>query len=289
MSCRVELLEATLNHMEEAVVILDAQTNVLFWNKAATAFTGYPSHDVIAHPFPDLYRIDPVRSDRPVAAAPSAQLESPILVTMSHKLGYSLPGMLRRIALQDAVDQRSGEALLFYPIEELDTLPHGDSAHHLDVERSQADMHDRLEAAHHQWLTNRLPLGLLWITVDQAEALRVSHGSEACEAMLRTVEHTLMRQMKPAEIIGRWGNNEFLVIAHERTPENLVEHAQRLAGVARTADFRWWGDRVGLTVSIGIGSAAEGFTLQSLLNSARSAMHTALYAGGNQATEARGI
>jgi diguanylate cyclase (GGDEF)-like protein len=289
MSCRVELLEATLNHMEEAVVILDEQTNVLFWNKAATAFTGYPSQDVIAHPFPDLYRIDAIHSDRPAAAAPSPQLESPTLVTMSHKLGHSLPGMLRRIALQDALDAPSGEALLFYPTEELDVLPHGDSAHRLDVERSQADVHDRLEAAHHQWLTNRLPFGLLWITVDQAEALRVSHGSDACEAMLRTVEHTLTRQIKPAEIIGRWGDNEFLVIAHERTPENLIEHSQRLAGVARTADFRWWGDRVALTVSIGISIAAEGITLQSLLNNARSAMRAALYAGGNQATEARGI
>jgi diguanylate cyclase (GGDEF)-like protein len=289
MSCRVELLEATLNHMEEAVVILDEQTNVLFWNNAATAFTGYPSDDVLSHPFPDLYRIDPARSDRPVASPPSPQLESPTLVMMSHKLGHSLPGMLRRIALQDALDEPSGEALLFYPIEELDAFPHGDSSHHRDVERSQADMQDRLEAAHHQWLTSRLPFGLLWIAVDQAEALRISHGSDACEAMLRTVEHTLLRQMKPAEIIGRWGDNEFLVLTHERTLENLVEHAQRLAGVARTADFRWWGDRVELTVSIGITVAAEGFTLQALLNSARSAVRTAIYAGGNQVTEARGI
>jgi diguanylate cyclase (GGDEF)-like protein/PAS domain S-box-containing protein len=289
MSCRVELLEATLNHMHEAVVILDEQSNVLFWNKAATDFTGYPSQDVLSTSFPDLYRIDPAHSDRSRAANGSAEPDSPAHVTISHKLGHSLPGMLRRIALQDALHESSGEALLFYPTEELHALPHGDSDHHLDVERSQADMHDRLEAAHHQWLTNRLPFGLLWITVDQAEALRISHGSDACEAMLRTMEHTLLRQMKPAEIIGRWGDNEFLVVAHERTPEDLVQHAQRLAGVARTADFRWWGDRVELTVSIGVGIAGEGLTLPSLLNHARTAMRTAIYAGGNQATEARGI
>jgi diguanylate cyclase (GGDEF)-like protein len=289
MSCRVDLLEATLNHMEEAVVILDEQANIVFWNKSAVAFTGYSSQEVLAHPFPDLYRIDPDHLDRPAVAAPSVQLQSPTLVTMSHKLGYSMPGMLRRIALHDALEAPSGEALFFYSVEELDALPHGDSAHHIDVVRSQADMHDRLEAAHHQWLSSGLPLGLLWITVDQAEALRVSHGCDACEAMLRTVEQTLQRQMKPTEIIGRWGNNEFLIVAHERTPENLAEHAQRLAGVARTADFRWWGDRVGLTVSIGISVAAEGLTLQALLNNARHAMQAALYAGGNQATEARGI
>jgi GGDEF domain-containing protein len=63
--------------------------------------------------------------------------------------------------------------------------------------------------------------------------------------MLRTVEQTLLRQLKPAEIIGRWGNNEYLLHARERTAELLVEHARRLVGVARTADFRWCGDLVG--------------------------------------------
>jgi diguanylate cyclase (GGDEF)-like protein len=311
MSCRVDLLEATLNHMEEAVVILDGQSNVLFWNRAATAFTGYPAEDVLAHPFPDLYRIDPVHADHPAHVsslhgapasaaidptvllhphppADATSLQMPTPVTMSHKLGYSVPGMLRRISLHDSLDEASGEALLFYPIEELDALPHGESGHHLEVERSQTDMEDRLGAAHHQWLTHRMPLALLWIKVDQAEALRVSHGGDACEAMLRTVEQTLLRQMRPAEIIGRWGDNEFLILAHERTAENLIEHAQRLAGVARTADFRWWGDRVALTVSIGVSIAAEGLTLQSLLNNARQAMRASAYAGGNQATEARG-
>ncbi|MGD0888309.1 MAG: hypothetical protein ABR889_03590, partial [Acidobacteriaceae bacterium] len=67
----------------------------------------------------------------------------------------------------------------------------------------------------------------------------------------------------------------------------LVDHARRLAGLARTADFRWWGDRVGLTVSIGASQAIEGDTLPALLKRARQAMQTSGYAGGNRVTEAR--
>ena len=52
---------------------------------------------------------------------------------------------------------------------------------------------------HHQWTTSRMPFGLLWITVDQAQCLRKTLVGEACEAMLRTVEQTLLRQMKPSE------------------------------------------------------------------------------------------
>jgi diguanylate cyclase (GGDEF)-like protein len=320
----MEMLEATLDLMDEGVAILDEQSNVLFWNKAAAALTGHPPEDIVARPCPeDLYRIDeghqtkagtharkrsiPVQmtgafgwayaaySDRPQLSevdlgddeACDTPLYTPMLVAMSHKLGHSVPGMLRKVALRNTCGEPAGAALLFYPVEEMDKLPHGESGEGAEIERSQADMEDRLDAAHHQWLTSRMPFGLLWITVDQAESLRKTHGRDACEAMLRTIEQTLLRQMKPAEVIGRWGSNEFLVLVHERTPDLLAEHARRLAGLARTADFRWWGDRVGLTVSIGASQATEEDTLQSLLQRARQAMQASEYAGGNHVTEAR--
>lgn len=325
MSDRTEMLEATLDLMDEGVAILDEQSNVLFWNKAATALTGHPPEDIVARRCPeDLYRIDEEHRIRAGASARTCKrslpaqtasgfgwaysaysdypqlseadsrsddadepLHTPTLVSMSHKLGHSVPGMLRKVALRNSSGEPAGAALLFYPVEEMDKLPHGESDEGAEVERSQADMEDRLDAAHHQWLTSRMPFGLLWITVDQAQSLRKTHGHDACEAMLRTVEQTLSRRMKPAEVIGRWGCNEFLVLAHERTAELLVERARRLAGLARTADFRWWGDRIGLTVSTGASQATEGDTLQAMLQGARQAMRASEYAGGNQVTEAR--
>jgi diguanylate cyclase len=198
-----------------------------------------------------------------------------------------VPSMLRRESLWNSRGQPVGTALLFYLAEDVDQLPHGEAGEGADVERSQADMEDRLDAAHHQWVTSRMPYGLLWITIDQGQSLRKTHGRDACESMVRTLEQTLLRQMKPAEIIGRWGNNEFLVLAHERTAEQLLDHARRLAGLARTADFRWWGDRVGLTVSVGAAQVLEGDTLQAQLQRARQAMQASEYAGGNHVTEAR--
>jgi diguanylate cyclase (GGDEF)-like protein len=326
MSDRTEMLEATLDLMDEGVAILDEQSNVLFWNKAAAALTGRPPEDLLARRFPaGLYRIDEehqtragvsararkrgapapladglgwasaARSNGGQVAAPDPELDdasdsrlsSPTLVSLSHRLGHSVPGMLRKVTLRDSRGNPAGAALLFYPVEEMDKLPHGETGEGAEIERSQAAMEDRLDAAHHQWLTSRMPFGLLWITVDQAESLRKTHGRDACDAMLRTMEQTLLRQMKPAEVMGRWGNNEYLVLVHERTSELLVERAQRLAGLARTADFRWWGDRVGLTLSIGATYAVEEDTLQSLLLRARQAMQASEYAGGNHVTESR--
>jgi diguanylate cyclase (GGDEF)-like protein len=320
---RVDMLEAAMDLMDEGVAVLNKESKILFWNKAAAALTGHSPEDLVSRLCPEaLYSVDEQHRNRvargtggcrnggqvhataaglgwdvnedpnrrpTLEARPEIDnsLDGPTLVSMNHKLGHCVPGMLRKVALRNSCGEPIGTALLFYPVEEADALPHGETGDGAGIERSQAEMEDRLDAAQHQWVTSQMPFGLLWITVDQAQSLRRTHGRDACEAMLRTVEQTLLRQMKPAEIIGRWGSNEFLVLAHERTPELLLEHARRLVGLARTADFRWWGDRVGLTVSIGASHAMEGDTLQTVLNRARQAMQASEYAGGNHVTEAR--
>jgi GGDEF domain-containing protein len=106
--------------------------------------------------------------------------------------------------------------------------------------------------------------------------------------MLDKVERVLANGLRPAEKMGRWGDDEYLVLSHERTPEMLAAHAQVLAGLARTADFRWWGDRVSITVSIGAAQAERDGSLIGLLEKAKAAMFSSFHAGGNQITSAPG-
>jgi diguanylate cyclase (GGDEF)-like protein len=322
-SSRIEALEAALNLMDEGVVLLDQHASVIFWNQAAASLTGHPAAEVVSHRCPDnLYVIDRGHLKRATAAAkarehgddcagfagaiagysealargpaPSEEfLENPVRVALHHHLGHTVPAMLRKLLLKSPTGVCIGSALLFHGAEEMDAVPHGESGEAAGIERGQADMEDRLDAAHHQWTTNRVPFGLLWVTVDQAAHLRKTHGRDACEAMLRSVEHTLLRGLRPSEVIGRWGNDEFLVLSHERTAELLGEHAHRLAGLARTADFRWWGDRVNLTASIGasqVRATASGQpdSLHLVLERAQQNMQASLQAGGNHVTETRG-
>ena len=216
-------------------------------------------------------------------SSPSAQAEGNrgVLVTMKHHLGHTLPAMLRNIPLRDDLGKRIGNVLLFRPVEELDAIPHGENVDGLGLSRSQAEIEERLETAFLEWKTGQVPFGLLWITIDQAAQMRRTHGRDACEAMLRIVEHRLAQGLRPTEVIGRWGSDEFLVLSHERNAQMLTTHGEHLAGLARTADFRWWGDRVGLTASIGSAQAMEDDTLPRLMLEAQQAMQASIYAGGN--------
>jgi len=66
----------------------------------------------------------------------------------------------------------------------------------------------------------------------------------------------------------------------------LMLHARHVGELARTADFRWWGDRVSLTVSVGAAQAGlaqkQGEKLADLLKRTQRAMQASQSAGGNE-------
>jgi GGDEF domain-containing protein len=286
---RAMLFGIALDAIDEGVVILDEGTTVVGWNAAAAAITGFAPESLIGRICPkDLYTVDPSHAEQANDSAKRA-----ILVHLRHQGGHTLPAMLRRIPLHDAIGSRLGTLFRFHPTEERDTLQHGELGEGIGLERTQADLEDRLAEAWRDWVNHQQPFGLLWIMVDQAAMLRKTHGRDACEAMLAIVERSLLHGLRPTETLGRWGDNEFLVLAHERTPEMLEAHARHLAGLTRAADFRWWGDRIALTISIGAVQAAQGESLPGLLVHGKSAMATSMAADGDHVasyvnTQARG-
>ncbi len=125
-----------------------------------------------------------------------------------------------------------------------------------------------------------LPFGVLWIGVDQAPGL----AQDARRGRLRGNARKGGERAGQGAAAGRrgrpLGRRPVPGGLHERTTEMLTEHAQVLAGLARTADFRWWGDRISLTVSIGAAQARQDEALAQLLERAQQAMESSIHAGG---------
>jgi len=288
MSDRAELLEATLESLPEGAALLGENSQVVFWNQAAQAITGYAAQDLIGRVAPETLRPLLVCCASPGFCAGSTCHETGrgFLAHAQHKLGHDVSAMARILTLRDGLGGRIGTAVLFHPAECLDALPHGETGENEDVEASLDDLKERLEQLFEDFTHGGEGFGVLWISVDQAHDLRKTHGAGACEAMLKKVERALAHGLRPVEYLGRWGEDEFLVISHERTSAMLARHAQVLAGLARTADFRWWGDRLSLTVSIGVAQAESAETLADLLKRAKAAMVSSHRAGGNHITAA---
>ena len=280
-----ELLEAAFDAVPEGVALVGTEGEVVLWNQAAQGITGYAAIDVVARPLPEglevLLREEP-------ADGGTAGASGRALVRARHKLGHGVPVIARFLVLRDELGERIGGAALFHPTESLDALPHGESSDDAGPDEAQEEFEERLQTEFDDFKRGGPPFSVLWIGVDQAEGLRKTHGASACNAMLEKVRHALVHGLRPAEEMSRWGDGEFLIVAHERSAEMLASHAHTLAGLARTADFRWWGDRVSLTVSIGAAQAGgdDTETLAQLLGRARQAMETSSRTGGNRATVA---
>jgi PAS domain S-box-containing protein len=258
MTDRTELLEAAMDSMPEGVALLGGEGQILLWNRSAEAITGYGSADLLSRQAPEPLEPLLLAGARLVNIEPDAggQLGHRTLVYASHKQGHDVPVMARYFMLRDGMGGRMGMAILFHPADNLDALPHGESSQGGDVKASQAVVEDRLATMFGDFTRGGLPLGVLWISVDQAAELRKTHGTGACEAMLEKIKQTLANGLRPAEEMGRWGDDEFLILSHERTPEMLETHAQALGGLA------------------------------DLLERAKTSMITSFQAGGNHTTSA---
>jgi diguanylate cyclase (GGDEF)-like protein/PAS domain S-box-containing protein len=289
MADRTELLEAALDSLPGGIAVVDAGGRVAFWNRSAEAITGHVSVDLMA--CLESEALEPLLITRkPGEQEPclGVQPGTGALVHLRHKLGHEVPVMMRTLVLRDGLGRRIGLAAVFHPADSLDELPHGECSEGTVVEAGRAEFEDRLEAAFDDFRQGGETFGVLWLTIDQARDLRKTHGAGACDAMLEKVERVLANGLRPAEKMGRWGDDEYLILSHERTPEMLTSHGQVLAGLARTADFRWWGDRVSLTVSVGAAQAERDGSLLELLERAKAAMFSSIHAGGNHITSAPG-
>ncbi len=290
MTDRTELLEAALDSLPEGIALLGEDRQVAFWNRAAEVITGYAGHELVGQTGPETLKELLEWCAPPGDPEPDSgpQPGRGYLVHVQHKLGHDVPAMARMLALRDGLGGHIGTAVVFHSAEMLEALPHGVTGESEGVKASQADLEVRLEALFEDFTHGGPAFGLLWITVDQAHELRKTHGAGACEAMLEKVERALAQGLRPAEELGRWGDDEFLVISHEHALEMLAFRGQALAGLARTADFRWWGDRVSITVSIGAAKAEHDEALKQLLLRAQEGMISSIHADGSHISLASG-
>jgi PAS domain S-box-containing protein/diguanylate cyclase (GGDEF)-like protein len=294
MTDRTELLEAALDSRPDGIALFNMEGVVVFWNQAAQCMIGYTAIELLSRPLPPslapLLLTDGAQGETIPAAGSKSGHRA--LARVCHKLGHTVSVFVRVAVLRNGLGERIGSAVIFHPAENLDAPPNNEENEDRGVEESRVEFEERLQTEYEDFQRGGPPFGVIRVSIDQAETLRKTHGVAAHHTMIEKIRRALAQGLRPAEEMGRWHEDEFLILAHERSTEMLIARARTLAGLARTADFRWWGDRVSLTASIGAAQATSGSsggateTLTQLLERTRKAMETSSREGGNCATAA---
>jgi diguanylate cyclase (GGDEF)-like protein len=81
------------------------------------------------------------------------------------------------------------------------------------------------------------PLALLCIDLDRFKAVNDTHGHAAGDRVLRHAATVLGGSLRPDDLIGRWGGEEFIVLARDTRPADAATLAERLRQALQAQAF----------------------------------------------------
>jgi diguanylate cyclase (GGDEF)-like protein/PAS domain S-box-containing protein len=134
---------------------------------------------------------------------------------------------------------------------------------------------DRIEHGLSRAARENESVALLLIDLDRFKAFNDTRGHSFGDAVLGAVATRLVASLRPADTVGRFSGNEFVVVC-----EKLLTGADALKIADHTlnsfaAPFDIAGEEVHVTASIGIAMGKEGQSADKLLRDADLAMHRA--------------
>jgi diguanylate cyclase (GGDEF)-like protein len=123
------------------------------------------------------------------------------------------------------------------------------------------------------------PFVALMIDVDNFKLINDTHGHIVGDRVLTELAHTCREHVRPGDIVGRYGGDEFTIMVPGITSLRAVRLADQLSSPAARVLGRD-GQPLAYRVSIGIAECLPGGDLPTLLMHADLAMYEAKQAGG---------
>lgn len=136
-----------------------------------------------------------------------------------------------------------------------------------------------------QWLSwserYSRPLAVSLIDIDNFKSINDTHGHPAGDAALVSLARTLHSVIRGSDIIGRFGGDEFMVIAPETDGRELALLLDRIVEAARGAHVTTDSAPIRLTVSAGgaFTPGGTGSSAEALIAAADSSLYAAKNAG----------
>jgi diguanylate cyclase len=120
---------------------------------------------------------------------------------------------------------------------------------------------------------------VVFLDLDQFKQANDVYGHDLGDALLKTVANLVKQHLRPSDEIGRWGGDEFLVIAPELTAQQAALLAERLRDILARHPMEGVGTT---TASFGVASYPRFETQDELLRAADRALARAKTAGKNR-------
>lgn len=291
-----QLHRILLEALPLAICVVNRDGKVLLWSAGAEQMTGYFRQEILGRPFPNNFHQEDHEGSPDTPKHFSPLLETlreghPVSTHLSlrTKSGQLLPVRLRTVPLRDDNGAMIGAA------EICETVYKSEIA-----ERRQARLgafgcldpitgvlnhsliQARLKESLNIYALYPIPFCVLCVSVDNLKNVRQRYGQAAADSTLRLIAQTIQSALRPIDFIGRWLDQEFLVILNECVEFDVHTVGDRLCKSARQTEISWWGDVLHVTISVGATVVHDHDAASSVISRAESALRESSESGGNR-------
>jgi diguanylate cyclase (GGDEF)-like protein len=285
-------LEVTLEHMDQGIMMVDADRNVMVMNRRAIALLGLPEDY-----FGQRVKLDDVQSH--LWARDEFALEAGALEALDPKSRGSTGTMSAEIGSHEG-SRPNGTTL------EIRTtaLPDGGVVRTIsdvserkrkEVQIAHMARHDALtDLANRTLLDERIEqalarvrrrhegFALFYLDLDRFKAVNDMHGHPAGDTLLRGVAKRLSKCVRETDTIARLGGDEFAILLDATDRKEDVEVLAKRILDAVGAPYCFDGYDAVIGISIGIAMApGDGTNAEILFKAADAALYRAKSEGGN--------
>jgi diguanylate cyclase (GGDEF)-like protein len=179
-----------------------------------------------------------------------------------------------RFGLQDEVEQAASKHI--YEMSVRDGLTGVYNRRYFD---------DRLASEFAFAARHKTPLCVILADIDHFKRINDTHGHHAGDAVLKRVALELQAGVRTEDLVARFGGEEFVMLARGIDVEGGRAFAERLRAVVQRAVINWDGNRVPVTMSLGVAHTQSGPMVTKpdlFVGAADTALYAAKHAGRNR-------
>jgi len=276
-----EIFRNILDSLQTGVCVVDREGKILFWNEGAAHVSGYMQHEVIGHSYEQVMQCQREQGDRehgrgsPFTRILHEGKATAVGVYLRHKRGHSVPMLMHMAPVRNQHGSILAIAASFDPQSSRSQREHSQRnllpLAGLDVSTGVANhnftlFHLREHLA--SFAEYHIPFGFIRVRADGLDHFRAAYGREASDAIAKLIAQTLSNGLRPSDFVGRWGEDEFLVILTNCGSAGVRSVYERTRKILRSAEIRWWGELLSLPTSMGCTSVELGDTVELMLKRA---------------------
>ena len=134
-----------------------------------------------------------------------------------------------------------------------------------------------------------LNYAIILLNIDNFEKIQHNFGTQAAERSLVKTAHILINNVRDTDLIGRYGNHEFILILSEISLDEANLVAQRCLQLIQNNPIQFNAQSITLQASCGVSASKADVVSDKILQYADRALFLAKTSGFNQLRDERAI